>query len=62
MDRRSKHIEKCPLKSQASNELLKFLRLFLRDMGGRYPDEIIGDCDLKIIEGQVAASLEGINE
>ena len=31
-------------------------------MGGRYPDKMIGDCDLQLIGGQVAAALEGINE
>ena len=31
-------------------------------MCGRYPDKMIGDCDFKIIGGQVTAELEGINE
>ena len=62
MDRRSKHIDKYPLKSLASDELLKALCLFLRDMVGRHPDKIIGDHDFKLIGGQVTAALEGINE
>ena len=62
VDRRSKHIEKYPLKSLASDELLKSLCLFRRDMGGRYPNKMIGDRDFKLIGGQVVASLEGINE
>ena len=31
-------------------------------MGGRYPDMMIGDCDFKLIGGQFAAALEGINQ
>ena len=62
MDRRSKHIKKYPLKSLASDELPKAMRLFHRDMGGRYPDKMIGDRNFKLIGGQVAAVLEGFNE
>ena len=62
VDRRSRHIKQYPLKSLASDELLKALHLFLRDMGGRYPDTIIEDRDLKLMGGQVAVALEGINE
>ena len=60
--RRSKRIDQYPLKSLASDDLLKALRLFLRDMGGRYPNKIIGDHNFKLIVGQVAVALEGINE
>ena len=60
--RHSKHINQYPLNYLASNELLKYQRIFCRYMGGRYPDKIIGDCDFKIIGGQVATSLEGIYE
>ena len=62
VDRRSNNIEKYPLKYLASNELFKVLLLFRRYMDGRYPDKIIGDHDFKLIGGQVAADLEGINE
>ena len=62
VDRRSKHIEKYLLKSLASDELLKYLRLFQRDMGGRFPDKMIGERNFKLIGGQVSAALEGINE
>ena len=62
MDRRSKHIDKYPLKSLASDELIKSLRLFHWDMGGRYPDKMIGDRNFKLIGDQVAAALEGINK
>ena len=62
MDIRSKHIKQCSLKSLASDEILKALRIFHRDMGGRYPDEMIEDRDFKLIGGQVAMALEGINE
>ena len=62
VERRSKHIEQYPLKSLAYNELLKALRLFCRGMGSRYPDKIIGYRNFKIIGGQVAVALEGINE
>ena len=31
-------------------------------MVGRYPNKMIGDRDFKLIGGQVAAVLEGINE
>ena len=62
VDRCSKHIEQYTLKSLASDELLKALSLFHRDMSGRYPDKIIRDCDFKLIGGQVTADLEGINE
>ena len=58
----SKHIEQYPLKSLESDELLKALRILHRDMGGRYTDKMIGDRDFKLIGGQVAAALEGINE
>ena len=57
MDRRSKHTNKYHLKSLEYDELLKNLRLFCRDMGGRYPDEMVGDRDFKLIGGQVAAAL-----
>ena len=60
--RRSKYIEQYPLKSLESDELIKSLRLFHRDMGDRYLDKIIGDRDFNRIGGQVAADLEGINE
>ena len=62
VDRLSKHIEKYPLKSLSSDDLLKYLRLFCRDMGGRYPNKMIVDRKFKLIGGQVAATLEGINE
>ena len=62
VDRCSKHINKYPLKSLASDELLKSLRLFCRQMGGCYPDKMIGDRDFKLIGGQVAAALEVIHE
>ena len=62
MDRRSKHIEKYPLKYLASDDILKSLRLFRRDMGGGYTDKMIGYRDFKLIGGQVAAALEDINE
>ena len=62
MDRHSKRIERYTLTSLASDEILKALRLFLRDMGGRYPDKMIGDRDLKLIGRQVATALDGINE
>ena len=42
VDRRSKHIGKYPLKSLAC-----------RYMGGRYPNKMMGDRDLKLIESQV---------
>ena len=62
MDRRSKHIEQYPLKFLVSGEFLKSLRLFCRDMGDRYPSKMIGGRDIRLIGGQVAANLEGINE
>ena len=62
LNRCSKRIEQYPLKSLASNELLVSLRLFCRDMGGRYPDKIIGNRNFKLVGVQVAAVLEGINE
>ena len=62
VDRHSKHIEQYPIKYLASDELLKAMSLFRRDMGGCYPDKIIGDRDFKLIGGQVATSLKGINE
>ena len=62
LDRRYKHIDKYTLKSLAYDELLKALRIFHRDIGGRYPDKMIGDRDFKLIGGQVAAALEDINE
>ena len=62
VDRCSKHIEQYPLNSLASDELLKELHIFRRDTGGRYPDKMIGECNFKIIGGQVAAVLVGINE
>ena len=62
MDRRSKHIEQYTLKYLASDEVLKALRLFRRDMGGHYPNNMIGDRDFKLIGGQVAAALEVIHE
>ena len=52
----SKHIDKYPLKSLASNELLKALHIFRNCMGGRYPDKIIGDRDFKLIGVQVSAA------
>ena len=61
MDRRSKHIDQYTLKSLSYDELLKDLRLFRSDMGGRYLDKMIGDRNFKIIGGQFAAALEGIN-
>ena len=39
--RRSKHIKQYPLKYLASDELIKALRIFRRDMGGRYQDKMI---------------------
>ena len=62
VDIRFKHIGQYPLKSLESDELLKYLCLFCRDMGGCYPDKMIGEREFKLIEGQVAADLEGINE
>ena len=62
VDRRYKHIEQYPLKYLPSNELIKSLRLFRRDMGGRYPNKMIVDRKFKLIGGQVAVALEGINE
>ena len=62
LDRRSKHIEQYPLKYLPSDELIKYLLLFRRDMGGRYPNKMIVDRKFKLIGGQVAAALEGINE
>ena len=59
--RRSKYIEQYPHKYLESDELLKALHLFRRDMGGRYLDKMIGDRNFKIIGGQFAAALEGIN-
>ena len=50
------------MKSLESDELLKALHIFRRDMGGRYPNKMIGDRNFKLIGGQVAATLEGINE
>ena len=58
----SKHIEQYLLKYLASDELLKALRIFWRDMGCRYPDNMIVERDFKLIGGQIAAALEGINE
>ena len=40
VNRRSKYIEQYPLNYLAYDELLKALRLFQRDMGGRYPDNM----------------------
>ena len=62
VDRRYKNIEQYPLNSLASYDILKALRLFFRDMGGRYPDKMIWDRDFKLIRGQVSAALENINE
>ena len=62
MDRHSKHIEQYLLKSLASDEILKSLRLFQRDMGGRFPDKMIRERNFKLIGGQVSSALEGINE
>ena len=62
VDRRYKYIEQYPLKSLASYELIKSLRLFRRVISGRYPDKMIGYHDFKIIGCQVDAALEGINE
>ena len=50
-DRQSKHIEQYPLYSLASDELIKALHLFRNDVGGRYPDKMIGDRDFKLIGG-----------
>ena len=62
MDIHYKNIEKYPHKSLESDELLKALRLFRRDMGGRYPDKMMAGCNFKLIGGQVSEALEGINE
>ena len=62
MDRPSKNIEQYQLNSLASDELLKALCLFCRDMGGRCPDKMIGYREFKLAGGQVSAALEGINE
>ena len=62
VDRRSKNINQYPLKFLAPDELLKAVRLFRMDVGGRYPDKMIGDNYFKLIGDQVAADLEGINE
>ena len=62
VDRRSKHIKEYPLKSLASDDILKALRLFRRDMGGHYTNNMIGDRSFKLIGGQVTATQEGINE
>ena len=62
VDRRSKNIEQYPLKSLTSYDILKALRLFFRDMGGRYPAKMIGDRDFKLIGCQVSAALESIDE
>ena len=61
VDRRSNNIEQYPLNSLEYDELLKALRIFRRDMGGRYPDKMIGDRDFKLIGGQVAAALDWIS-
>ena len=60
--RRSENIKKHPLKSLASDDPLKALRLLCRDMRGRYPSKMIGYRDFKLIVGQVVAALDGINE
>ena len=62
VDRRYKHTKKYPLNCLASYDLLKALRLLCRDMGGRYLDKMMGDRDFKVIGGQVATDLQGINE
>ena len=62
VDRCYKNIKQYPLMSLSSDELLKALRKFCRNMGGRYPNNMIGDRDFKIIGGQVPVSLEGINK
>ena len=61
VDRQSKHIYQYHLTYLASDELLKALRLFRRDMGGCYPDKMIVDRDFNLVGGQVATDLEGIN-
>ena len=58
----SKNIEQYPLNSLASNDLLKYLRLFRRDMGGRYPNKMMGDRNFKLIGDEFSAALEVINE
>ena len=62
VDRQYKHIEQYPLKYMASDELLKALCLFRRDMVGRFSDKIIGDRNFRLIGGQVDAAIEGVNE
>ena len=57
MDRRSKHIDQYTLKSLSYDELLKDLRLFRSEMGGRYLDKMIGDHYFKLIEVKVDAAL-----
>ena len=62
VDRQYKNIEQYPLKSLTSYDILKAPPLFFRDMGGRYPDKMIGDHAFKLIGVQVSAALESINE
>ena len=57
VDRQSKHINQYPLKSLASDDLLEALRLFRRDMGVRYPNDMMGGRDFNLIGGQVSAAL-----